>query len=157
EARELALALLGPEDPSARERADAVARESGGNPLFTCELALSARGGPGAGVPSLEDVLWARVRHLPGEARRLLEVVAVAGTPLRQGEACAAAALAAAQRGALAVLHAVRLIRSTGLRDADEVEAYHDRIRETVVARLEPAAKGEHHRRLAAALEAAGR
>jgi serine/threonine protein kinase len=157
EARELALALLDPQDPSAGDRAEAIARESGGNPLFTCELAHSARTTPAAGLPSLEEVLWARVRHLPGEARRLLEVVAVAGTPLRQDEACAAAELAAAQRGALAVLHSARLLRSTGLGDADAVEAYHDRIRETVVARLDPDALRGHHGRLARLLEESGR
>jgi tetratricopeptide (TPR) repeat protein len=155
EARELALALLDLLDPSARERAEAVARESGGNPLFTHELARSARGA--AGVPSLEEVLWTRVMGLAGEARHLLEVVAVAGTPLRQDEAWAAAGLAAAQRGTLALLHAARLLRSTGLADTDAVEVYHDRIRETVVARLDPAALRGHHGRLARTAEESGR
>jgi serine/threonine protein kinase len=156
EARELALTLLDPQDAPAHELAEAVARESGGNPLFTYELAHSARSKSAAGVPSLPDVLWARVRQLPEEARRFLEVVAVAGTPLRQDEAWATADLAVAQRGVLAVLHSARLIRSTGLGDADAVEAYHDRIRETVVACLDPDTLRRHHGRLARTLERLG-
>jgi hypothetical protein len=157
EARELALTLLEVRGPSAWERAEAIARESGGNPLFAHELAHSARGVSAVGLPSLEEVLWARVQRLPPEARRLLEVVALASTPLRQDEACGAAELGGAQRGALAALHVARLIRSTGLDDADAVEAYHDRIRETVLARLDPDSRRMHHGRLGRVLEASGR
>jgi hypothetical protein len=160
EARQLAQALLGPIDPAGEARAEAVAHESGGNPFFLHELAQSARtredNGPAAAV-ALDEVLWARVQRLPEEARHLLEVVALAGAPLRQGEAWPATGRTAGQRAALTLLRSGRLIRSSGSGDEDTIEPYHDRIREAVAARLEPAAKGEHHRRLAAALEAAGR
>jgi hypothetical protein len=160
EARQLARALLRPADPAAEARAESVARESGGNPFFLHELAQSARtraeGGPAAAV-ALDELLWARVQRLPEEARQLLEVVALAGAPLRPGEAWPATGRTARSRAALVLLRSGRLIRSSGPGDEDEIEPYHDRVREAVVARLEPAAKGEHHRRLAAALEAAGR
>jgi hypothetical protein len=159
EARQLARALLGPTEPAAAW-AEAVAHESGGNPFFLHELAQSARTradhGPTAAV-ALDEVLWARVQRLPEEARHLLEVVALAGAPLRQGEAWPATGRTAGQRAALALLRSGRLIRSTGPGDEDTIEPYHDRVREAIVARLEPVAKGEHHRRLAAALEAVGR
>ena len=78
----------------------AIARESGGNPFFVAELVryVQANTGllhrvPGANEVPFDEVLWARVRRLPEEAPRLLEVVAVSGRPLGQAEAARAAEL----------------------------------------------------------------
>src|SRR5262249_30791864 len=117
EARQLARALLGPMDPAAEARAEAVAHGSGGNPFFLHELAQSARtrvdNGPTTTL-ALDEVLWTRVQRLPEEARHLLEVVALAGAPLRQAEAWPATGRVAGQRAALSVLRSGRLIRSSG-------------------------------------------
>jgi hypothetical protein len=161
EARALVLHLLGACGPAAQAQAEAIARESEGHPLFAHELVQEAHGGglaarPPAAVPTLEEVLWRRVGRLPEAARRLLEVVAVAGAPLRRDEACPAAELGGGDRAALAVLRAARLVRGSGPAEEERVEAYHDRVRETVVARVAPEALAGHHRRLAQALEASG-
>jgi serine/threonine protein kinase len=164
EARSLALELLGPTGPAAPARADAVARESGGIPYFVHELVRYLQGGaelaelpPLAREVTLDEVLWQRTVRLPEASRRLLEVVAVSGRPLSQADAYRAAALGADDAAALAVLRAGRLVRSSGPGEQDEVEAYHDRIRETVVAHLPAAALQGHHRRLALTLTASGR
>jgi serine/threonine protein kinase len=156
EAADLAVTLLGRSDPDTQLRAQAVARESGGSPFFVYELVqyLQAGAGPAPLVPgqvSLNQVLWTRITCLPEEARRLLEFVAVAGRPVREADACQAAGLAAGH-AALSTLQAGRLVR-TQRRDID---TYHDRIRETVLAHLSPAARADAHRRLAEALEAGG-
>jgi serine/threonine protein kinase len=163
ETRELALRLLNQEAPAAQAQAEAVVRESGGNPFFIGELVqyLQAGGEPAAARPvtellALDEVLWRRITSLSAEARRLLEVTAVSARPLRQGDACAAADLGTDERPALAVLRLGRLLRSTGAGADDEIETYHDRIRETVVAHLEPPRRAQHHSRLAHILEAAG-
>jgi eukaryotic-like serine/threonine-protein kinase len=164
EAEELAQNLLGEEGPVAREQVRAIARESGGSPFFICELAQHLRSNVGpaalAGGPrsvALDEVLWSRVMGLPEAARRLLEVAAVAGRPLPQTEALRAAGLRGEELAALGQLRSGRLIRSVGLAAGNEIETYHDRIRETVVAHLAPEVLRQHHQRLAEALEASGR
>ena len=59
EARELALRLLGGDEPSRMEVAETVARESGGNPFFLYELVHNLRaGGSGPGTDiSLDEVI----------------------------------------------------------------------------------------------------
>jgi serine/threonine protein kinase len=161
EACSLALALLGQVGPAAQAAAESIARESRGNPYFIYELVRYVQAGANLAEhsssvqgPTLERVLWDRIHKLPGEAYRLLEVVAVASQPLKQADAYRAARLAPAERTALSVLRAEHLVRSTGLGENDEVETYHDRIRETVVDHLPAGGLKDCHARLAVALEA---
>ncbi len=163
ERRELALSLLDPGDPTAVAQAEAIAAQSGGYPFFVHELAQhlqrgrlpAGRDSKGGGV-DLGEVLWQRVCGLSEPARRLLEVVAVAGRPLHQARACAAADLPGADPAPLLALRAERLLRTAGPAERNEVETYHDRIRETVVAHLRPDVLRVYHRRLAEVLEEAG-
>src|SRR5262249_30344749 len=152
EARSLALELLGRDDPGAQAQAEAVAQESGGSPYFVHELVHYVQGGatlterrPASSKITLDEVLWGRVQQLPEASRRLLEVVAVSGRPLRQADAYQAAQLHAADRLALTVLRANHLVRSTRPGEQDEGEAYHDRIRETVLAHPSPGPLQAHH------------
>ncbi len=149
EARELAALLLG----SAGAGADAIAAEAGGHPLFIDELVR--HGAAGAGTLKLDDALWTRAQKLDPETRRVLEVTAVAGTPLRQ-DTCAEACELTFARLAEAVhrLRAQNLVRTTGVRRTDAVEPYHDRVREATLSRLTEDARRALHRRIAIALEA---
>jgi serine/threonine protein kinase len=163
ETRELVLSLLDEPLPARTEHAEAIVRESRGNPFFVLELARHPLSGDelaslcsGSGTLDLDEVIWGRVRRLPETTRRLLEVVAVAGQPIRQREAYQAAGLSGGAAGAESALRSGNLIRRTGPRLDDEVESYHDRIRESVVAHLDPATLRELHRSLAVTLEAAG-
>ena len=162
ESRELALALLGRDDAIFRAQAHMVARESGGNPLFIDELVKHIQSGEPTdswaeiGQLDLDEVLWARILRQPEEARRLLGVVAVSGRPIRQVLAFQATELGAGARMALASLRSARLVRRIGETQHDEIENYHDRIRETVVAHLAPDALRWHHDRLALVLSTSG-
>jgi eukaryotic-like serine/threonine-protein kinase len=164
EARELALVLLGREDASAQTQADLTVQESKGNPLFVFELVQSCLArpedvvsAPSAEVLTLDHVLWERILGLPQPARRLLEILAVAGRPLRRVEAWSAAELTGNEHQVVAVLRSRRFIRSTGPAEDQEIETYHDRIRETTAAHLAPAARVDYHSRLAVTLEAGGK
>src|SRR5439155_16775448 len=104
----------------------------------------------------LDEVLWERIQRQPEDAQRLLGVVAVSGRPIRQALAFQATELGAGARGALASLRTARLIRCIGQTQHDEIEIYHDRIRETVVAHLPSDRLRWHHERLALVLSTAG-
>jgi len=162
EAHDLAVALLGEGEAGARPAGgpalvDAVARECGGSPFFLGALVEHVRAGEGLGAAaSLEAVLRARVARLPDEARRLLEVAAVAARPIAPDLALRAAGLSAAALGAVTVLRSSGLVRTRGAGAEERLETYHDRVRETVAGGLAAETARERHLGLALALEAAG-
>ena len=146
---------------------ESIARESGGNPFFLSELARSVvveaerspASVPGSGsapAPSLEQMIQMRVARLPADARRLVEVLAVAGGPVEFAVAKEAAELEA-RESTLGMLRVGHLVRTREAQGREEIEPYHDRIREAVAAGLDPETRKTHHRRLALALEASGR
>jgi len=163
----LAADLLGVAADPPDERAATIARESHGIPFFIHELARHVRAGHDVGAAgvgatgpnriSLDEMLWARAGSLPAEARRLLDVVAVAGRPLRQADAYRAAGLADGAAQALHVLRVGHFVRSTGPETHDQIDSYHDRVREAIVQRLPEEQRVGLHRALATALEASAR
>ena len=170
DARQLALALLPPESPHAEGLSDAIARESSGNPYFVDALVRHLQAGtessdPCSGVSDsslstrvrLDDVLWQRTRDLAEEAQRLLEVIAVAGHPVSLDDAGRAAGLSGKCHETADLLRAAHLVRATGDAQEPEIETYHDRVREAVVAHLPGDALARYHRQLALALRASGR
>ena len=155
--------MIGEDDPAAVALAETIVRESGGSPYFVYELVEYLKeggelgeGGTLSSLLSLDSVLGRRIRRLPAEAVSLLEVLAVAGQPLRQAVACKAADLGAEGFSGLTLLRNHHLVRGTGLGSLDEVETYHDRIRETVVNHLSPERRRALSGRLACELELAG-
>jgi eukaryotic-like serine/threonine-protein kinase len=140
--RDLAEALLGAEATS--DRASEIAREAFGSPLFLRQLA--AIGVTGERI-DLSKALEKRVASLTTPARRLLETLAVSGRPLPLAAAARAAAIEEDSQGVLAILRAESLVRTRGTEARDEIEVYHDRIREVVVASMsEEDLKARHHK-----------
>ncbi len=161
EAENLALELLDHDDSSSKAYAEAIALESRGNPFFVHQLVQflqSATDRTGlassTGLIALDDVIWEQVLRLPEPAQRLLQVVAVSGGPLRQTEAFLAAVLVKDTWSVLTILRAGRFIRVRNTSEWSEIETYHDRVREAVIAHLPAETLRDHHRRLAIALEA---
>jgi serine/threonine protein kinase len=162
EACALALALMG-NDPQLLAQASVVASESRGSPFFVGELVHHLRAGQAvrrsdAGTTlRLDDVLAARVSALPEDARRVLEVIAVAGKPLARAAAADAADLEGEREAtALALLRTGKLVRSLRTQDQYDIETYHNLVRETVVARLDAEDRSRLHLRVALALVARG-
>ncbi len=165
EARSLARALLGDSRRESEALAESVARESSGNPFFLSELARSARGEGEPVVASsdgdpdpaitLDDVIRSRVSRLTADARRFLEIVAVAGRPVRY-DVARDAADPDPRENVIETLRISHLVRTRETETREEIEAYHDRIREAVVAALSPEELKARHHRLAVALETSG-
>ncbi len=155
ETEELARALL-PAGAASAGRARAISREAGGVPFFVGELARFSGGVAAGQEPSLERLVGMRLERLPEEARRLLELCAVAGRPTAQHVLFEALG-SAEPHAALRVLRTESLIRSEGLLDTDVVEAYHNRIREGAIAALDAATLRHHHRRLRRRARSRGR
>jgi serine/threonine protein kinase len=172
EARELARALLKGAGALSSALAETIADESQGSPFFLDALVrhVQAFGGlqtiapqpdtartPAGGAElTLESVIGERIEDLVPAARRLVEVLAVFGQPLPAALASRAADLAEDELGATAALRAARLVRTRVTDAGEEVELYHDRIRETVAARLSAPVSKAYHARLATVLEDAG-
>ncbi len=148
ESRLLALTLLGSRGDDA---AETIARESGGSPFLIEELARYEPARRGR-VVKLEELVSSRLAHIPDDARRMLEVIAVGGRPLPVSVVAEASGLQRAVGAAIDIARAHRFVR-TGLRHGLEVvETIHDRIRDLIVAQLSESTVRAHHRRLADAL-----
>ncbi len=161
EARELTSLLLGaaasPASPD-RVDVDAIAEEGGGHPLFLDALVrhrLSQSGDTGR--VRLDDALRARIGRLDPPARRLIEVVAIAGRPVPARIAARAAEVTTSDLSpALAALRVDNLASTAGIGPGETVEPFHDRVREAVLRGLDSPRRRALHRELALGLEAWG-
>ncbi|HVZ33443.1 MAG TPA: AAA family ATPase, partial [Polyangiaceae bacterium] len=134
---------------------EAIVHEAQGSPFFLRELCAFVRAHDAGHDPSLclSTVIEDRIRSLPAAAQALLDMIAVAGRPELQTVIDAASALGPTAFAAAQVLAAQNLIQTSGTGAATRVEAYHDRIRETVYGALSDERRREAHRRLAGCLE----
>ena len=151
--------LVAPDEEWTAEHANALARASGGVPLFVSELAGRAdfdavRGDAGTQADAdaaIGRVMQERIEELPADARALLSACCAAARPLPLEIAAVAAGGDAAS--ALTILRSARLIRTQRSGGQLLVEPYHDSIRRTVLASLEDGTRKAVHRKLATALE----
>ena len=151
ESESLARALLGPS--ASASHVARVAAEAGGNPFLIRELTRFA--GVDLDQLALRSAVARHVEMLSEQARRVVEVLAVAGRRLDVALARRAADVGQAFEPALILLHSQHLIKAADTLGR-EIETYHDRIREEIVAGLSPAALAARHLDLARALEETG-
>lgn len=130
-------------------------QESQGNPYFVHEL-VQQISDPEEDTPppssrlSLEHALRARIGELQEEPRRLLELVAVLGRPT-PAKVLSTALDLGDETGSLRLLRAKHFIRMSS---GGFVEAYHDRVRVSVVETLSSDDVRSLHARIAPVLEA---
>jgi hypothetical protein len=163
DAHQLALALLSEhgDSGSARAIADTIALESKGNPFFVTEMARYVASMPdardlGAGAFGIGHVIKRRVALLSEPVLRLLELVAVAGQPLRADLCARASRVEDFYLEARTTLTREHLLRTHVSRVGEELDVYHDQIREAITGYLSPEATTVYHRLIAHVLEESG-
>src|SRR3989441_723088 len=159
ETRRLARHLLSVAGSDAREAIGSIVQESGGNPFLVEQLVQhvlsSERPSPAhRSGASLKDMLEARFAQLPTGARPFMEIVAVAARPIDAAIVREAAQIPGDVGPLIARLRAEHVLRSSG--SAEQVEAYHDRIRESIASQLGRDRVAHIHRRLVDVMEARG-
>ena len=152
----MAARLLRSVDPATMRVAEAIAREAGGSPFLIEQFVRhpSAQNGEPQQL-SIQRVIEDRLNELPERPRRLLETLAVAAQPLPESVAYAAAEFESTERPALLGLvanHLVRFRESVGPR---QIEVYHARVGDVILASLSPENRRRRHFSLALAFETA--
>ncbi|MCA9691836.1 MAG: protein kinase [Myxococcales bacterium] len=157
DARALAVELFGGRHAaeSHARHIDAIVREADGSPFLIEQLARHVLSGDVVAQKrlSLLEMLESQIARHPAGARELLDTLAVAARPVAQPVALEAARIRGDSRGLVKRLRAANLARLAG---EDELELYHDKIREALVADIAAtrgsAAIRKIHARLARAL-----
>ena len=152
EAHSLAQELAGEKlSPTQVEEA---ARDSGGHPMFLQQLVHRLPGGSARASLRLDDVIRQRVGRLAPAARRVLEVVCVAGAPT--GREVLQRATGLTRTECLAIVDELRAdqLLQGGVSGAPRIEPYHDRIREAVLEGLSEEVRRGYHAALADAIAA---
>jgi tetratricopeptide (TPR) repeat protein len=142
--------------------AEEIARQTDGHPYFIDGMARylpvksdqQTLGDSQRQGITLAEIIMRRVRQLPVSARELLEIVAVAGQPIKLKLAEKAARFDTQEQTAFIMLGKGHLARMRETATGDEVETYHDQIREAVVGSLSPRRLKACHQSLALELEA---
>jgi tetratricopeptide (TPR) repeat protein len=93
-----------------------------------------------------------RFETLATEARLFLQTLALCAAPMPAAVICDASGIDHDRQSLIVTLRTSRLIRSSG--SSDQIETYHDRIRESVSAGVPPQERRGIHGRIAAALRA---
>ena len=136
----------------------ALLAETRGHPLFLDALVRHRLASADASAPArLDDALWAGIGELSPRARMLLAAISLACGPLPRRVAEYALSAEPEELDRLAAtLRAEHFARTCGPPRDEALEPYHDRVRETVAARIDEDERRTWHARLALALETTG-
>lgn len=139
---------------SCEDRLPDVVAEAGGNPFLAIELARStvlAGATPPGAAPLLASLVAMRLASLEASARDVLELLAVAGHPL---DVAVVAGPFSRSRKYLWALSEAQFVSLVPRGPGSVVCFQHDRLRDAVLAAIEPRRLRAFHRELASTFEA---
>ncbi|HXS17504.1 MAG TPA: AAA family ATPase, partial [Polyangiaceae bacterium] len=139
-----------------------VASEASGSPFLVCQMAqhltdLAISGKPLTAAISVQSVVKARIRFLPRNLRRVLELLCVAGRPLGPAVLQSLFPDSHVEAGLhkLRRLHLIQLTPSVGIDAPHQWGIYHDCIRQAVFEELDEHRATHLHLALARSLQEA--
>lgn len=142
----------------------AVARDAHGNPFAAGELVRFLREDDSGDVDpseemaavttSIDALVRRRAQSLDDAARRLLDVIVIAGEPTAAAVLLQAAEIDEGDRSAVERLRARHWVRTSRAAATGALDTVHDRVREAMLEGLDGTRRAHLHRRLAIALEA---
>ncbi len=147
EARQLVQQFVG-ERQLAPAVLDRILDEAQGSPLFLQQLVqyfLSCDSDVSENSLRLDSVIHSRLALLNPQERQFLEMLAVVGKPTKLQDLLHALPSLQDPQRIITKLHAQYLLSSASLHATDQVQVYHDRVRETVSATLLPELKRDYH------------
>ena len=144
--------------PIQLEAVEGILEAANGHPYFLDTLLRFSHALRDLGTESdrrelLDATIMHRVSTLDDASRALLKVIALSGIPIDYDVAGEAAGLEALDRRLINQLRVAHLLRTVASDKSLRLAPYHDRIRESVTASLEPAEKTALHGTLAVSLE----
>lgn len=137
---------------------DRIVEEAAGSPLHLLQLIEHARFADAEADCrdlSIAEVVGRRVERLDDAARHLLELIAACGGRCRWDVVFHAAGSTGEEESAMLRLRQARLVRGMGS-TGELVDVYHDRVRETILDRMDSESSLASHRALAEAFLAYG-
>jgi serine/threonine protein kinase/tetratricopeptide (TPR) repeat protein len=156
DATELAKSLLRSDD-NAIELAQAIARESDGSPLFVAELARLACAGQGCDGITLQRLVADKVKPLPEEARKVMDVLACSEHPLSGLELETTTELPSkALTTSLELLCHELLVTDCNNRGRVAFEILHDKVRRAILDGITCDRERQCHLRLAEMFSSTG-
>ena len=103
----------------------------------------------------LQELIHFRLGKCPAGARRLLEIIAVAGKSVSANEVSIVAGQPANALATITHMRSEKLLRLVGDQDSILVDTYHDKIRETVIEFIEEPRRRQLHLEYAESIEQA--
>lgn len=150
----LAATRLGQDSDALRACASEVFHAAEGNPYILEQLieAFDLATGQFQAVP-LVTIIDSKLKRLPSEAVSLLEAVAVAGQAVSLAEAASVAQQSSQAFATITHMRSERMVRLIGSSQQQLVDTYHDKIRETVLGRMQPSERRGIHVRFGELIE----
>ncbi len=135
---------------------DEILEETAGNAFFVSELleSLQIRDGQIHRIP-MASLLKEKLRTLPVNARAILAMLAVSGQAMQVGELLQSLQLGANAHSTLSSMRNRRLVRFLDDDQLGRIDTYHDKIRETTLASMDPAERPTLHKQLGLVIESA--